>query len=292
MNSRSTEATGTPKVEKAPAKPPPHSAVFTIDDVEDEVTPGYEIVTRVKNRAKSANKGSRVDAPVKKSPPTKQKSLPEDITAGLKPPLPPPVLYKDEKAKSPAPSAVIARSPHLYEAVSEEVIESNRLTVEAESSRPSSTVSVPRCSHTYETLDDVKNSKRPRPTKGRPSTAKKRLPPPAPPTSAAKQDSGSPNVTAEMTNGAADSPNGGVRRSALNSSSSIASPVAEIVSNPMSYLGANMAGKRLLVDIQYDADEEEERETNEPKFLFNKGRSSHFIPVSQALMQCAALKMA
>ena len=275
-NGRCTED-ATPKVPKEPVKPPP-TAVFSIDDdIEDEITPGYEIVTRVKkSRAKSAKKSSRVEAPVKKSPPTKQRSLPEDIAAGLKPPLPAHVLFKDENAKSSAPSAVIPRSPHLYEAVSDDVIESNRLA--AESSRPLPNVAVPSCSHTYETLDDVKNSRKARPTKGRPSTTKKRPPPPAPPT---KPDNGPPIVTTETTDGATDPPTNGVaRRSALNSSSSIASPVTEIVSNPMSYLGANMAGKRLTVDIQYDADGEEERESNEPKFLFTKGRLSHFIPVS------------
>ena len=258
----------TPKVPKEPAKPPPTAAFAIDDDIEDERTPGYEIVTRVKkSRAKSAKKSSRVDAPVNESPPTKQRSLPEDIVAGLKPPLPAPALFKDVNAKSSARSAVTQRSPHLYEAVSDDVIESNR------PNQPLPNVAVPRCSHTYETLEDVKKA---RPTKGRPLTTKKRPPPPAPPT---KPDNGPP--IAETTDGATDLPTSGVaRRSALNSSSSIVSPVTEIVSNPMSYLGANMAGKRLTVDIQYDADEEEERETNEPKFLFTKGRLSHFIPVS------------
>lgn len=276
--SKSTEEAA-PRAHKEPAKPPP-TAVFSIDaDLEDEITPGYEIVTRVKkNRAKSAKKSSRVDTPVKKSPPSKQRSLPENSTDDLKPPLPPPALYKDENAKSSVRSAVIPRSPHLYEAVSDDVIESNRLAA-AESSKPSSTVAIPRHSHTYETLDDVKNSKKARPTKGR-LTAKKRPPPPAPPISGAKPDSGLPIVTTETTDGGSSPPNGVAQRSAVNSSSSLASPVAEIVSNPMSYLGANMAGKKLTVDIQYDADAEEEKESNEPKFLFNKGRLSHFIPVS------------
>ena len=267
LKSRSTEEA--PRARKEPVKPLPTATFATDGDVEDEITPGYDVIARPKrNRDKSGKKGSGANG--KKLPPVKQRSFPEYSSERLQPPSSACALYKDENAKS-ARTTCISRSPHLYEAVLDDfVVENSPLS--AESAHPSK-VAVHRPSHIYESPDDVRKQVRPK------GTAKKRPPPPAPPTSAAKPDNAPPIVTTETTDGT-DPPNGAISRNSQNSDSNMASPVAEIVSNPLSYLGANMAGKRLTVDIQYNVDEEEERESNEPKFLFNKGRLSHFIPVS------------
>ena len=80
----------------------------------------------------------------------------------------------------------------------------------------------------------------------------------------------------------------GVLRSQQDRNQTGMDPVAELVSNPTSYLGTNLASKRLTVDLQCAADvngEERERE-REPIFLFKKGHSSSFIRVSSCVRQC------
>ena len=251
------------RARKPPAKPPPLSASFDAD-VEDEVTPGYDVVSKPK-RARE-KKTSSSELATNKLSPNKQKSLPDHGSLQLSPTAF--GMQKDERAKS-ARSTYIPRSPHLYEAVPDEVLDSNRQTTE---SARASAIVVPRHAHIYESPEEVRKKVR---RKG--PTSKKRPPPPAPPATPAKPDQAVSTVTSD--NG--DSPNGTaqLRTAANTSASSMASPVTEIASNPMAYLSTNMAGKRLTVDIQYK-EEEEERDSKEPKFLFNKGRLSHFIHVS------------
>ena len=259
---------GTSRIHKPPAKLPAFTgASFASDaDIEDELTPGYDVVSKPKiNREK---KPLGADLTINKTPPTKQRSLPDHSSLQPSPTGSP--LHRDGRAKS-ARSNFIPRSPHLYEPV-DDILETKRLAHGA--AKPPAIV-IPRRSHIYESAEEVKKKicqKGP--------TSRKRPPPPAPPVSAAKVDNGVPSVTTQTADDS-DSANGVVqRRTAATSSNNIASPVAELVNNPMTYLGTNMAGKRLTVDIQYDVDEEEERESSEPKFLFNKGRISHFIHVS------------
>lgn len=226
------------------------------DKLEDDWTPGYDIISNPKNR-KSAKKPA-AKLPTKLSPSTKQ-ALPE--SQGHPPSSPLSGLYKDERAKLSS-STVASRSPHLYEAVLDEVLESNR--AEAAAPRPAS-IAVPRRSHIYETPSEVRK-------KLRRKTPKKR-PPPAPPIDTTKPDHSVPIAATELDEESNGQPKDG-------SYDALSTPVSEIVSNPISYLGPDLAGKRLTVDIQYNLGEEEEKESNEPKFLFKKGHSSSFIRVS------------
>ena len=219
------------------------------ENLKDDFIPGYDVVSNPKS-------GGGKPA---KPPPLKQTSAAENSNPQS---LPPPVdMYKDERAKLTC-SAIIPRSPHLYEAVPDEMFGAD------ENARPAS-IAIPRRVHLYESPSEVhKKMRRDPPPKKRP--------PPPPPTAVTKPDHNIPNVATEQV----DSPNEVVRPKPNNA---LVSPVTEIVSNPTAYLGTDLAGKKLTVDIQYDVEEEEEEEegeAREPRFLFHKQHCSNFIHVS------------
>ena len=281
---------------KPPAVPPPASN----DGEDEEITlPGYDALTKPKKSSVKSKKG--ISADLERSPPTKQRSVPEVVAGGGSdaPPLLSPLgnMYRDRRAKL-ASSTVIPRSPHLYEAVSDDFFEgTNRASTEeatATASRPATIVVVPRHAHIYESADEVRSKMN---KTRRKASSKKRPPPPAPPTTttaaaatnATKPDDAVPNAAANSaTKDVIDGPSGpSPRRSAVvtgNSATSLTSPVTELVANPTSYLGTDLlGGKKLTVDIQYDVtgEEETEQETmSEPRFLFHKGHTSNFIRVS------------
>ena len=253
-NGKSTKNSAAKQRVKENVQPPTNN-----DKLDDDWTPGYDVVSKPKNGKSTKNSTAKL---TKQSLLTHQ-SLPEHSLpegADQQPSSPLAGLYKDERAKF-SRSTVTPRSAHLYEAVSDEVLESNRA---AEAARPAS-IAVPRRSHIYETPSEVRK-------KMRRNTPKKR-PPPSPPTHKTKPDNSVPIVATTPDKDSNGHPK-------TDPYSALSTPVSEIVSNPISYLGPDLAGKRLTVDIQYNEGEDEEKESNEPIFLFNKGHSSSFIRVS------------
>ena len=225
------------------------------EKLKDDWIPGYDVVSNPQKdkSAKCSPTASNVwtpDSPLKNSPP--------EETAQLSPSM---QLKRDDRTKA-CRSTVIVRPPHLYEAVPDDLFEG----APDECARPK-TIVVPRRSHIYESPDEVRRKTRKKPP------PRKRPPPPPPPanvTTPTKTDLVEQVDSHVPTTPAQPKP---------NANTTLTSPVVEIVSNPISYLGTDLGGKRLTVDFQYDV-KDDEKETREPKFLFNKGHSSSFIRVS------------
>lgn len=227
-----------------PTRPPP-----TNNTLEDDFTPGYDVVSKPKKRKKSSPNSSNAQV----SPLESELSSP---TANF-----PLNLVKDNRIKS----AIIERAPHLYEAVPDSFGKPDK----AGGNRPKNIAVPMRHTHIYESADDIQPKVRP---KSR--LPSKKRPPPPPPSATTPTKADAPSI-AEQANPIPSVP----VRPRVNPTNKISSPVAELVSSPMSYLGADLAGKRLTVDVQSDQGEDN-AEGKEPRFLFNKGHSSSFIRVS------------
>ena len=219
------------------------AATVTNDGLEDDFVPGYDVVSKPKKKKKSSTNASSTQT----SPLANEQS-----------PTSPLNLVKDNRVKS----TIIERAPHLYEAVSD----SFGAPEEPGRNRPKNIVVPMRHTHIYESADDIQPKVRPK------SRLPSRKRPPPPPPTATTPDTSAPSIAAEQTNLPSVRPK-------VTPTNKMSSPVAELVSSPMSYLGADLAGKKLTVDIQSDQGEDNV-EGKEPRFLFNKGHSSSFIRVS------------
>ena len=237
---------------KQTSKPP--VAAPSDEKIKDDWTPGYDVVSNPK-KVKSAK--CSPDSPLKNSPP-------EESAQQLSPSM---QLKIGDRTKT-CRSTVFVRSPHLYESVPDDRFENSA----DECARPK-TILVPMRSHIYESPDEVRKKVRKKPPP-------KKRPPPPPPTNVTTPTKTDNNVPMIATGPAeqVDPPTPPARPKS-NVNNALTSPVAEIVSNPVSYLGADLGGKRLTVDFQYDM-KDDEKDAKEPKFLFNKGHSSSFIRVS------------
>lgn len=228
--------------EKEAPKP---AATVTNTTLKDDWTPGYDVVSKPKKK-------TRIATSSQKSPSVNEPS-----------PTSPLDLVKDSRVKS----KLFERAPHLYEAVSDNFGAPDEPG--QGSGRPKNILVPMRHTHIYESADEIQSKVQVRPKSHIPS--RKRPPPPPPDvTTPTKSDGGLPAAAAAEQ---ANLPN---RPKPSPDNNKIASPVAEIVSNPMSYLGTDLAGKKLMVDIHQEGEEE----GREPRFLFSKGHSSSFIRVS------------
>ena len=254
---------------KAAAKVPVTTVPVDSKLDDDGWTPGYDVISKPKKGKKP------VPGSGSPKPPRKQKSLPAE--SDQTPPfLPPPaqqqpmLLVKEERAKS-SQSTVFERPPHLYEVVPDNVL----LDETGQRARPTTVLVPMRRTHIYESAEEAQKQVRP---KSRIPPRTKR-PPPAPPGAFTPTKAGGnlPSIATDQV----DSSNGVVvqPRANTNNHNLVPSPVKEIVSNPTSYLGTNLSGKRMTVDIQQP---DEKEEVKEPVFLFSKGHSSCFIRVRLA----------
>ena len=255
---------------KAAVKVPVSTAPVDSKLDDDGWTPGYDVISKPKKKGKKPVPGS--GSP---KPPRKQKSLP--VESDQTPPfLPPPaqqqpmLLVKEERAKS-SQLTMFERPPHLYEVVPDNVLPNET----GQRARPKTVLVPMRHTHIYESAEEAQKQVRP---KSRIPPRTKR-PPPAPPGAftPTKACENLPSIATDQV----DSSNGVVvqPRANTNNHNLVPSPVKEIVSNPTSYLGINLSGKRPTMDIQQP---DEKEEVKEPVFLFSKGRSSCFIRVRLA----------
>ena len=223
----------------------------------DEWTPGYDVISNPKSKAKDAS-GEPASGPK----PVPRKKPQQSETEN----------HSEESKGRPARSSlVIERPPHLYQVVSDELLDGS-----ADPGQPK-TVAVPmRHMHIYEAPDEAL---KPRP--------KSKLPPKnRPPLDPPKKES---PVTPDSNHHG----NGNTDHNSITAAVSPSVTPSKLTSDPSASLhGAGVPVKRLMVDIQYPERVEEGGragrggggggkavEEEEPVFLFPKNRCSNFIKV-------------
>ena len=233
----------------------------------DEWTPGYDVVSNPKSKARDTSGG-----PVSGPKPVPRKKPHQSESEN----------HSEELADRPARSSqVVERPPHLYQVVPDELLDGS-----VNPGQPT-TVAVPmRHMHIYEAPDEAL---KPRPKSRLPP---KNRPPPEPPE---KEIPVAPDLNHHG--------NGNTDRNSITGTASPSITSSKLTSDPSASLrGAGLPVKRLMVDIQYpDRGEEGGRagrggggggkavEEEEPVFLFPKNRCSNFIKVSECVCVCVCV---